>query len=209
MIRGISGYLISRGGNRVVLDVNGLEYEVLVPAAVMGAIEEVSVGEKVSLVTYHYLQLEPSRGMPILVGFSNEIEKEFFEQFISVASIGPKTAVKALTIPFSQIARAIDEGDVAALRRLPGIGAEKARQVIAKLQGKVGKYALIRTQRGETPQPATEDIADEAMEILRQLRYTEAEARRLVTKAQESAPGVDTTEALLEEIYRQGAYRDS
>lgn len=209
MIRGICGNLVSRDEGRIILDVSGVEYEILVPAAVMGGIQQIPIGEPVSLVTFHYLQLDPSRGVPILVGFSNEVEREFFEQFISVASIGPKTAVKALTLPFSEIARAIDQGDVSALRRLPGIGSEKARQIIAKLQGKVGKYALIRGPTEEGAEPVREDVEEEAMEILRQLRYTDSEARKLVKKALEKVPGIDTTEALLEEIYRQGAYRDS
>ena len=81
----------------------------------------------IHLVTYYYFQLGPSRGMPVLIGFINEVEKDFFQQFIKVSGIGPRAAVKALNKPISEITHAIDEGDFKYLTTLSGIGKQKAK----------------------------------------------------------------------------------
>jgi len=74
-----------------VIDVNGLSYEVLIPPAVMKGIEKAKSGDgTVELITYHYYQMDQSKAVPVLVGFLNDIEKDFFEQFITVSGVGPR-----------------------------------------------------------------------------------------------------------------------
>ena len=134
MICRISGKLIDRREDLIILNVNGISYEVLIPGAVMNSLDsQVQQNGDISLVIYHYLQVEPSRSFPFLIGFINEVEKEFFEKFITVSGIGPKAACRALKKPISLIARAIDIGDVSFLRSLPGIGEQRAKEIIAKL----------------------------------------------------------------------------
>jgi hypothetical protein len=113
--------------------------------------------------------LEVGRGIPVLIGFLNEVEREFFTRFISVSGVGPRAALKALTQPIPVIAKAIDEGDVELLRSLPGIGEQRAKEIVAKLQGKVGKFALIQTREGAVPsaEPPASAIEDEAVAVLR------------------------------------------
>lgn len=186
-----------------MIDTGGICYEVLIPLAVMKSLEKENVLEgKVELVTYHYHQMEPSRSVPILIGFQNEVEREFFEKFISVSGVGPKAACKALTEPFSTIAGAIDSGDASFLKKLPGIGDQKARLIVAKLQGKVGKYGLIRDEFVSDTEEH-EDIRNEALEILLQLQYKKGEAEEMIEKAFKRAPEVKTSEELLNEVYRE------
>jgi len=157
----------------------------------------------IKLVTFHYHQIEPSRATPVLVGFLNEIEKEFFEKFITVSGIGPRAAVRALNIPFSQVAKAIDEADMKSLKSLPGIGEQRAKEIIAKLQGKVGKYALIQdSDSGPKPQ-AQPDFAEEALSVLLQLQYKRPEATQMIARALKRAPDASSAEELLNEVYRQ------
>ena len=79
MISHISGKLKKRKENSVILEINGLSYEVLVPQVVMCSLEKnCSVDSTINLITFHYHQIEPSRSTPVLIGFLNEIEKEFF-----------------------------------------------------------------------------------------------------------------------------------
>ena len=133
MISHIAGKLRQKKESSVVLDVNGIHYEVFLPGAVMKAVDAIIAPDgALKLVTYHYHHVEPSRAVPVLVGFLNEIEKEFFEKFITVSGIGPRGAVRALNVPFSQVARAIDEADTRALKSLPGIGEQRAKEIIAK-----------------------------------------------------------------------------
>lgn len=203
MISRISGTVVGRKEGTILINTGGMCYEVMVPLAVMKALEKESGLEgQVDLVTYHYHQMEPSRSVPVLIGFQNEVEKEFFEKFISVSGVGPKAACRALAEPFSAIAGAIDSGDASFLKRLPGIGDQKARLIVAKLQGKVGKYGLIRDEF-TAEKEEHEDIKGETLEVLLQLQYKKSEAEDMIKKALERAPEVKTSEELLNEIYRE------
>ena len=205
MIYKISGKLIEKRENSVLLDVGGICYEVLVPGAVMQSLEN-SIGSDsaMSFITYHYLQMEPSKGFQCLIGFLNEIEKEFFEKFITVSGIGPNAAVRALKMPISMIARAIDMADIPFLKSLPGIGEQRAREIVAKLQGKVGKFGLIQDDKpGAQAFDGKHNIQEEAMGVLLQLQYKKFEAKNMVDEALRRNPGVETAEDLLNEVYKQ------
>lgn len=208
MISYICGKVARKKDSSVILDVSGIFYEVLLPGAVMKSVEAgISPDATLKLVTFHYHHVEPSRAIPVLIGFLNEIEKEFFEKFITVSGIGPRAAVRALNIPFSKVARAIDEADKALLKSLPGIGEQRAKEIIAKLQGRVGKYALIQDEgAGVAPQPQP-DFAEEALDVLLQLQYKRQEAKDMIKKALDRAPDISSVEELLNEVYRQRSER--
>jgi Holliday junction DNA helicase RuvA len=70
--------LVERHNQRLVVDVNGVGYEVLVPSVVARWAESLRVGNEVELVTLYLLQVEPGRATPMLLGFRNELEREFF-----------------------------------------------------------------------------------------------------------------------------------
>lgn len=204
MISRIEGKVKQKKENCLLIDVQGICYEVLIPPTVMHHIEKnYKKEEPLSLITFHYHQVEPSRSIPILIGFADEIEKEFFERFISVSGVGPRTALKALNMPISKIARAIDFGDVGLLSSLPGIGRQRAKEIIAKLQGKVGKFGLIQDDGFKGEAVPKQDLKEEVLEVLTQLQYKRHEAERMVKLALERDPGISTTEELLNEVYRQ------
>ena len=162
---------------------------------------------RIRLITYHYHHVEPSRAVPILVGFINEIEREFFERFITVSGIGPKAAVRALKQPIPLIARAIDDGNLDVLRSLPGIGPQRAKEIIAKLQGKVGKFALMPEENGtaKTSAAPLPDAAAEALEVLLQLQYKRPEAQAMIKNALGRNAGLSSAEEILNEVYKQRA----
>jgi Holliday junction DNA helicase RuvA len=206
MIARIRGAVRHLGELQLLLDVQGVSYEILVPPSILRVIaERLAPTGELELVTFHYQQLEVGRGIPVLIGFLNEIEREFFERFITVAGIGPRAALKALVQPIPVIAQAIDEGDLAMLRSLPGIGEQRAKEIVAKLQGKVGKYALIQAKEAlpaaGRAQPGP--VEDEAVSILLQLEYKKSEAKQMVQAALERNPHVKSAEELLNEVYRQ------
>lgn len=202
MIAQIYGKVLEKNENSLILDVNGISYEVLVPKTVLNRIENyLDKDRNLRLTTYHYLSSEPGKSTPVLIGFLNDIEKEFFENFITVSGIGPKAAVKALIKPISEIAEAIDRGDTELLKLLPGIGERKAREIIAKLQGKVGKFGLIQDK--ECKLEEKKDLKEEAMQVLLQLQYKRSEAKEMIEKALKRSPDIKTTEELLNEIYRE------
>jgi holliday junction DNA helicase RuvA len=206
MIARISGKITARLENSLLINAGGLTYEVFLPVMVMLRLDEnlKDKDNQIELITYHYLQSDPSRSIPVLIGFLNEVEKEFFQSFITVSGIGPKAALKALNMPISQIAQAIDEGDIVFLKSLPGIGQQRAKEIVAKLQNKVGKFGLVKDESCRTVSSAKNDTQEEVQEVLMQLGYKKAEAEQMIKKALERASGsVGSTEELLNEVYKQ------
>ncbi|MDZ7597676.1 MAG: Holliday junction branch migration protein RuvA [Desulfobacterales bacterium] len=205
MIGYLEGKLLQRGEERILLLANQVGYEVMLPVVVMEAIKGKAVGDSLSLYIFYYqTERQPK---PVLIGFNLEAEREFFQLFISVEAIGPLKAVKALNLPVRQIARAIEERDVATLKNLRGIGERTARKIIATLEGKMGKFALIRTS-GEAAAAVGEDFQQQVVEVLiSQLGYGRADARTMVVAAMKRNRAIATPEELFEEVYRgeQGA----
>lgn len=208
MISRISGKVIEKGENYLIVDTGSICYEVLMPLMVMRRIDEnINADGRVSLVTFHYFQVEPAKSIPVLIGFLNEIERDFFEIFITVSGIGPRAALKALNKPISLIAQAIDEADIAFLKSLPGIGEQRAKEIIAKLQNKVGKFGLMQDGKMKEQTAKAKNIAEEALAVLMQLEYKKTEALAMIKKALEIAPNIETTEDLLNEVYKQRKFR--
>jgi len=210
MIARVTGKITSILDNSLLLQVSvGVCYQVFLPACVKQRIDATHVaGQDIELITYHYLQSDPSRSIPILIGFLHEIERDFFEVFITVSGIGPRAALKALNQPISRIAQAIDAADAKFLTSLPGIGQQRAREIIAKLQNKVGKFALLQDGGHATGVAQTsEHIVQEALVVLLQLQYRRPEAQAMIQKAVERMQTVASTEELLNEVYRQHKVR--
>ena len=205
MIARLHGILVEKREHSLIVNVSGIFYEVLVPHSIIGRVDgAVEPDGKVTLVTYQYFQLTPSSAHPMLIGFLNEVERDFFLDFISVSGIGPRAAIKALNKPISEIAQAINAGDVAYLKTLPGIGLQRAKEVVAKLQNKTGRFALIQDKgAGVAMKSVSQGFEQEALEVLLQLQYKRNEAAAMIQKAMERSSSVNTVEELLNEIYKQ------
>ncbi len=205
MIARLTGKIFQKQSHSVILEVQGIYYELIVPSSVVNRLDEIQDASGcVTLITHHYIQIDPSKGTPVLVGFLNEIEKDFFQQFIKVSGIGPRAAVRALDKPISEIVRAIDEGNIQYLKTLPGIGAQRAKEIVAKLQGKVGKFGLIKdSSKDVRVKEQDAGFQQEVLLVLQQLQYKKQEAMEMIEKALERAKGVDNAEDLLNEIYKQ------
>lgn len=158
--------------------------------------------EEISLVIYHYINIDKNRGIPVLIGFLDELERDFFEKFISVSGVGPKAALKAFNKPVAQMAQAIEEGDTNFLKTLAGIGLQKAKQIIAHLQGKVGRFALMKEAK-ITYQTNNTEILEETKKILKRLQYNEKEITSMIESALKDTPDVTSSEELLNKIYQQ------
>ncbi len=200
MIGYLEGRLLKKDEERILLLANQIGYEVLVPAFVRETINSKQVGEELALYIYfHQTERQPK---PVLIGFNLEAEKEFFQYFISVEAIGPMKAVKALDIPISDIAHAIESNDLGQLKKLKGIGPRTAQKIIATLQGKVSKFALIRKVESVTP-PDTEDFIQPVVDVLiNQLGHRPADAKRMIAEAFKRNDAIGSPEDLFDEVYR-------
>ncbi|HSO20569.1 MAG TPA: Holliday junction branch migration protein RuvA [Desulfosarcina sp.] len=201
MIGYLEGRLMKKEQDRILLLVNQIGYEILVPVVVMASLAQKTVGDEISLYIYYYqTERQPK---PVLIGFNLEAEKEFFQLFISVEAIGPLKAVKALNISVGDIAHAIESGDVKTLKQLSGIGDRTAHKIVASLQGKMNKFALIRDDRRSIHAPLDEDFVPMVMDVLvTQLGYKTTDARQMVADAIKRDDSIATAEQLFDEIYR-------
>ena len=189
----------------IVATEHGVGYEVLLPFFVKRALEEESrEGQGVELEIYYYAtERHPT---PILIGFNRDHEKTFFEQLIAVEDIGPSRAANALVFSVSTIAGAIEEGDVALLRRLPGIGERTANKIVATLRGKMAQWALLRDEGYDTvpkiPREDRKELVETVTDALVGLGYRRTEARAKVEEAVERNSQVREEQDLIREVFR-------
>ncbi len=200
MIGYLEGRLLKIEEERILLLVNHVGYEVICPVFVRQTLEDKQVGDEAAFyIYYHMTERQPK---PVLICFNLEAEKEFFQLFITVDAIGPMKAVKALHVPIRDIANAIELGDVALLKGLKGIGARTAQKIVATLQGKTGKFALIR-KADSVQREEVQDLSAPVLDVLvNQLGHRPADAKRMVAQAFERKPDIATPEALFDEIYK-------
>ncbi len=213
LIAKICGKLAGLSKRGVLIEVGGLTYEVYLTALTREKFTARRAGEEISLHTLYCLENSSAGGwlIPVLIGFEEEEEKEFFCLFTSVENIGVKTALAAMTLPVEEIARAIERADVETLKKLRGIGERTARKIIAALSGRVtvfGGKALpgIDGRQAEVKAGAGTFSAfiEDAVQVLLQLGYSQAEARKMVREALGRNSFIQSAEALLEEIFKSG-----
>lgn len=200
MISFLQGKIQKIYDDRIILLVNGIGYEILIPAYLLEEIRRTTKhDDTLSLyISYNQTERQPK---PILVGFKNELEKDFFELFISVEDIGPQAAIRAITIPIREIAKYIEEKDIKGLRQLKGIGERKAEKIVATLKGRVAKYALLPEK--EEIVRTIRDFRKEVEDVLvNQLGHKIHEARQMIVDALERNPKISSSEELFEEVYR-------
>ncbi len=205
MLNRIRGKVVSVFSDGLEVQIGGIFFSVFVPPYL---VREIRAGEDIELFVYSYMQQEGSRGFFNMIGFLSSVEREFFEMFITVSGIGPKAAIKALVHPVSEIAQWIHNGRQDLLCSLPGIGKQKAKQIIAKLQDKMAKFVLLKDgekaidySASDIGREGVESIFDEAYQILLQLQYKKSEAKSIIEKAKRIISQPKSVEEVLEEIY--------
>nr|WP_315849861.1 Holliday junction branch migration protein RuvA [Blastopirellula marina] len=187
----------------LTLTVGAFEYEVLIPEFVRRQLQN-HLGEEVALHTIEYLEGNPQQGRltPRMIGFSDRIEREFFELFCSVDGVGVRKALRAMVRPVQEVASLIEEQDTKGLSALPGVGPATADRIVAKLRRKVPKFALLvgRSELGEDIAPR--DVISETFDVLRSLGHSESDARRLIDAALEEKKKYKDVETLLQAVYQ-------
>mgnify|MGYP001610709975 CR=1 FL=1 len=195
---------IYKAEGRVVLDVNSVGYELLLPYFVMRSLEEEGKGEGDEVEMEIYFHASERQPRPVLVGFRKEFERSFFEKLIQVEGVGVSTAARALVFSVSTIARAIEDGDTGLLVQMPGIGKRTADKMVATLKGKVAEWALLRDEGYATAPtaPVHTDVQEEVVSVLVNLGHRRAEARQKVEEAAKGLSTVRDAQELLREVFR-------
>jgi Holliday junction DNA helicase RuvA len=194
----------NEAASSVEVDVNGVWYEVELPAFVWRAIEDEKAGAELDLETFYFVTANAPT--PRLIGFQRGIEREFFKKLISVPNVGPTTATKALAFSVSTIARWVEQGDTAALGKLPGIGRRTAETIVAQLRGKVTEEALLADEGFDTPpaphKPEPTEVTRDTVDALVGLGYARSEAERLVQQV-EASDAPTTVEDAIRAVFRR------
>jgi len=207
MITKSSGKIDCFKHDSLVIENNGFFYQIFMSHNVLDKIKRSKkIGDTITVQTLYYLEGNIRKGnlIPRLIGFMEELDKEFFEYYITVQGLGERKALKSLILPIKSIALAIENEDKNTLKSLPGIGPRMADRIIAELKGKLGKFTLIK--EGDEGEPAEEkdyDFTDEAMEVLLQLDYRRPEAESMIAEALKRNKKIETSEELIQEIFRQ------
>ena len=180
MIGRLRGILALKQPPWLVVDVNGVGYELEAPMSTFYDLPE--LGREVSLFT-HYAQKEDSVS---LYGFLREPERRLFRDVQKVSGIGAKIALAVLSgVSVDEFARLVQAGDITALTRIPGIGKKTAERMVVELRDRAADLAGGGVP-GAMVAGAGDQVAD-AVTALQQLGYKPAEAARMAREA--AAPG--------------------
>ena len=204
MIVRITGLLSDVQADTVVIDRDGIGYEILVCGYALGELAACR-GQQVTLHTMQYLEGSSAGGnlIPRLAGFLHVEDRAFFERFITVKGMGVRKALKALVESTGRVADAIESGDAKALTRLPGIGKRAADQIIAELRGKLEEFALGAEPREQVV--AGEGWTEEhraALEVMVALGERRADAERWLERAVQLNPGSHGADEWVRLAYR-------
>jgi len=168
MIASLFGEVTTKELNSVILDVNGVGYEVFISSE---EYEELALGEKYKLFVYESIREDAHD----LYGFTVEQSKKLFELLISVKNVGPKVGLAILSVgPPSQIRQAIASGDIKMLMSAKGVGKKAAEQLVVELRDKVGLVATTGAE--DIISRGAVDLSDEALLALVSLGYSEQDA---------------------------------
>jgi Holliday junction DNA helicase RuvA len=182
MIARLSGTLLDKSPPLLVIDVNGVGYEVEAPLGVFSDLPE--NGKQVAIVIHHHF----SQDSQTLYGFASPGEREVFRKLLKISGIGAKMALNILSgANGEELARYVSTADVASLTRLPGIGKKTAERIIMELRDKLTD---IGTGAGGAAMPAGAPVAadpvTEASHALTSLGYKPAEVSRMVASVAEA-----------------------
>jgi Holliday junction DNA helicase RuvA len=187
MIGSVRGRIASKTPPQLTVDVGGLGYELEAPMSTFFLLP--AVGEEVRLLT-HLVVREDAH---ILYAFATDNERRLFRSLIKVSGVGPKIALALLSgISVEAFALCVQNQDIAALTRVPGIGRKTAERLVVEMRDRLGPTAdPAFTAAASAPAPNPEA---EAFGALVALGYKPAEATRLLKAA---GPGTHSTEELI------------
>src|SRR5512136_2133501 len=152
MIARLSGTLVEKHPNRLIVDIHGVGYEVHVPLSTFYGLPE--PGGEVSLRVHTHVRED----MLALFGFASVLELQIFDRLIAISGIGPRLALAVLSgIDSRELVRAVQAGDVARLTAIPGIGRKSAERIVLELKDHLPESLRVEPSSGE-PVPADGDL---------------------------------------------------
>jgi len=195
MIGRLKGTLLSKQPPTLLLDVNGVGYEVDAPMSTFYQLPEIN--QNIVLHTHLVVREDVQQ----LCGFISETERSMFRSLIKINGVGPKLALSILSaISADDFARCIQDSDTATLVRLPGVGKKTAERLVIEMRDKLKDWQVDALSNGKTPTGMmgiqhSADPVEEAVSALIALGYKPPQASRMVSQ-------IDSHDLSSEEIIR-------
>ena len=182
MIASVKGKLEGVTTDSVIIDVNGLGFEAIVPTTVINRLPKID--ENIKLYTYMHVREDVMQ----LYGFLDKEDLDFFKLLITVNGIGPKAGIAILSsMPADILTFAILSEDTKTIEKAQGIGAKTAKKLVLELKDKVGIIKTLKNTSSETYDNTVltiginSEIKDEAVQVLTALGYSQTESMKAIS----------------------------
>lgn len=183
MIAQLRGRILEKQPNRIVVDVNGVGYDVSVPLSTFYGLGD--TGSDIALRIHTHVREDAL----LLYGFGTRLEQELFERLISVSGIGPKVALAVLSgIEPPELVKAIERADLARLTAIPGVGKKTSERLVLELKDRLPKTTISEEPGVQGTAPV---LRDDVVSALMNLGYHRPLAEKAVDRAVAAAPGAD------------------
>ncbi|HEU5255190.1 MAG TPA: Holliday junction branch migration protein RuvA [Vicinamibacterales bacterium] len=199
MIAFLRGRVLDKHPNRIVIDVNGIGYELYVPLSTYYHVGE--AGMEIALHVHTHVREDAIQ----LYGFLTTLEQQLFERLIAISGIGPKLAIAVLSgIDTDELVSSIQRADVARLTRIPGIGKKTAERIVLELKDRLADVVPSATT-GDAGRAQIDHVRDDLVSALQNLGYHRPLAEKAVdaVRARDgSAAFEDALKGALRELMR-------
>lgn len=186
MIAQLHGRILEKHPNRVIVDVNGIGYDVFVPLSTFYNLGD--EGADVTLRTHTHVREDALA----LYGFATLLEQELFERLIGVGGIGPKLALAVLSgIEPLELIRAIERGDIGRLTAIPGVGKKTSERIVLELKDRLPRPQVAAVALGGDAAAPPADVRDDVLSALVNLGYHRPLAEKAVASAVNTVPDGD------------------
>ena len=181
MIAHLRGRLFDKQPNRIVIDVNGVGYDVSVPLSTFYGLGD--EGHEIALRIHTHVREDALS----LYGFATTLELTVFERLIGISGIGPKLALAVLSgIETPELVRAIERGDVARLTAIPGVGKKTSERIIVELKDRLPRLRTESAVASGAPGPSA--LRDDVLSALVNLGYHRPLSEKAVDAAVKATP---------------------
>ena len=182
MIAHLRGRILDKHPNRLVVDVNGVGYDVFVPLSTFYVLGD--AGSDVALRIHTHVREDALA----LYGFATALEQDLFERLISTSGIGPKLALAVLSgIEPIELMRAIERGDVARLTNIPGVGKKTSERIVLELKDRLPRVSPAAAA-GDGAAAAPSTVSEDVLSALVNLGYHRPLAEKAVATAIKALP---------------------
>jgi Holliday junction DNA helicase RuvA len=199
MIAFITGTLLNKTPSALIVEVQGIGYQIFIPLNTFYRLPEVK--ETVSLHLHTHVREDALQ----LYGFISTLEKDLFLLLLGISGVGPKVALGILSgMELTELVQALRDGNVDRLRAIPGVGPKTAGRLVLELREKVGALSLAGLQAPVSVGSESDKTKEDALSALVNLGYNRNEAKRVVDKiAEEETAESDSVEGLIKKALKR------